>query len=77
MKNQWNYRMFFVFFVFYLLLNKDIYGYIDPGSGSYIIQILIAAMVAVSFTVKIFWRKIKQFFKQIFSKKEKNNSVEH
>jgi dolichol kinase len=37
-------------------------AYIDPGTGSYILQVLIAAFVAVSFTTKVFWKRIKKFF---------------
>jgi hypothetical protein len=47
-----------------------VYSYIDPGTGSYIIQIVIAAFVAVSFMVKIYWLKIKGFVVRLFSKKE-------
>lgn len=47
------------------------YGYIDPGTGSYIFQIIVAAMVAVSFAVKVYWQKIKGFIVRVFAKKEK------
>ena len=53
-----------------LLFPYYAYSYIDPGTGSYIIQIVIAAVVAVSFMVKIYWLKIKGFVGQLFSKKE-------
>jgi hypothetical protein len=43
------------------------YGYIDLGSGSYIIQLLIAGFVGFSLSVRIFWKKIKTRF----SKKKK------
>ena len=36
-------------------------AYIDPGTGSYLIQLLIAGFVAISFTVKIFWKRITKF----------------
>jgi hypothetical protein len=35
------------------------YGYIDLGSGSYIIQLLIAGFVGFSLSIRIFWKKIK------------------
>jgi hypothetical protein len=38
------------------------YGYIDLGSGSYIIQLLIAGFVGFSLSLKIFWKKIKTRF---------------
>jgi len=45
------------------------YGYIDPGTGSYVFQIIIAALVAVSFAVKIYWLKIKGFIAGLFARK--------
>lgn len=37
-------------------------SYIDPGSGSYILQMIIAAVLGVSFFFKNFWLSIKAFF---------------
>ncbi len=56
-----------------LWLYRPVYGYIDPGTGSYIFQIVVAAFVAISFAVKVYWHKIKQFVGRMFSKK-KNDS---
>ncbi len=36
--------------------------YIDPGSGSYILQMIIAAVLGVSFFFKNFWLAVKTFF---------------
>ncbi|MEO6254498.1 MAG: hypothetical protein ABIO79_14390 [Ferruginibacter sp.] len=36
--------------------------YIDPGSGSYILQMIIAAVLGVSFFFKNFWLAVKAFF---------------
>jgi len=47
------------------------YGYIDPGTGSYVFQIIVAALVAVSFAVKIYWLKIKGVIAGLFAKKGK------
>ncbi len=38
------------------------YGYIDLGSGSYIIQLIIAGFVGFSLSIRIFWKKIKTRF---------------
>jgi hypothetical protein len=51
------------------------YGYIDPGTGSYVIQIIIAALVGASLGVKIFWRNIKGFFSKLFSKGSKSQEL--
>ncbi|MHC4214827.1 MAG: hypothetical protein ACYSWP_15805 [Planctomycetota bacterium] len=44
-------------------------AYIDPGTGSLIIQVLLAALIGAGFAVKIFWTKIKSFFSKVFGKK--------
>ena len=49
------------------LLPLSAYSYIDLGSGSYIIQLIIAAFVGITFSLKIYWKKIRA----LFSKKEK------
>ncbi len=36
------------------------YAYIDPGSGSAIIYILISAFVGIGMTFKIYWNRIKE-----------------
>jgi len=44
-------------------------AYIDPGTGSLILQILLAILVGAGFAVKIFWANIKSFFSRLFAKK--------
>jgi hypothetical protein len=36
--------------------------YLDPGSGSFLLQLLIAAILGGAFAVKVYWKKIKAFF---------------
>lgn len=38
------------------------YGYIDPGSGSFLIQAALAGLLGLSFTAKSFWRSLKDRF---------------
>lgn len=40
------------------------YAYIDPGTGSYIFQIIAAALFGGLFALKQFWGKIIGFFKK-------------
>jgi hypothetical protein len=42
-----------------LLLPWPTYAYIDPGTGSIMVQALIAGLLGVIFFFKIFWAKIK------------------
>lgn len=50
------------------LTSESVHAYIDPGTGSLIIQILIASAVGAAFLIKIFWGKVKAFLNNLFSK---------
>ncbi len=39
------------------------HAYLDPGTGSQVFQILIAVFVGAGFTLKVYWRRIKAFFR--------------
>jgi ATP-dependent Zn protease len=43
--------------------------YIDPGSGSYLIQMIIAGILGVAFFFKNIMFAVKHFFQRIFGKK--------
>lgn len=62
--------IFFLFFAF----PKNAYAYLDPGTGSYLFQLLMATILGLSFSIKIFWKNVKNFFSGIFSKKNKNKT---
>jgi len=47
---------------------KCIFAYIDPGTGSYIIQIMIAVFIGISFAIRVYWKKIKAFLSGVFKK---------
>ena len=57
-------------FVLYMFENEAL-AYLDPGTGSMILQVVIAAFVAVGIYIKLFWHKLKN----IFIKKNKNNTL--
>jgi hypothetical protein len=39
-------------------------GYIGAGTGSLIIQVVIAALVGGTFALKLYWKRIKAFLKR-------------
>lgn len=51
------------------------YAYLDPGTGSYILQILIAAFFAGLYALKRYWYQVKSFVSGLFKrdKAEKYN----
>lgn len=51
---------------------KEGRAYIDPGSGSYILQLVIAGLVGGAFLLKSYWANIKTFFANLFSRSKKD-----
>jgi len=49
--------------------------YIDPGSGSYLAQVIIAAVLGVVFYFKSAWIWIKSFF--VKTPKNEENDQQH
>jgi hypothetical protein len=44
--------------------------YLDPGSGSFLLQILIATIAGAGIFLATYWRKVKGFFIRTFGKKQ-------
>jgi len=59
--------------LFYFLFPNRVYAYLDAGSGSYIIQIIIGIVIGGAFGIKIFWRRIYGFFKNPSARKKKGD----
>lgn len=51
-------------------------AYLDPGSGSYLLQLLIAGLLGGFFVVRSSWDKIKSFFRNLFSREEEKPTDE-
>jgi len=54
-------------FLFYTLIMVFVFpkranAYLDPGTGSYIIQVVIALFVTGGFLIKTYWQKLKNIF---------------
>jgi hypothetical protein len=49
-----------------MLLHAPVLGlpllYLDPGSGSFIIQLLLAAALGLGVGIRVYWVKIKSLF---------------
>ena len=56
-----------------MLLPRAAYAYLDPGTGSYILQIAIAAVLGGLFMIKPFFAKIKQVVRKIFFRKHEDD----
>jgi hypothetical protein len=52
------------------------HAYLDPGSGSFLIQLLIAGIVGAGFLIKMYWKKIKGLFTRSDTNKEEDNDAQ-
>ena len=55
------------------LVVTNAYAYLDPGTGSFILQAIIGFLAALSAGFLYYWTKVKNFFLKLF---KKNNNDE-
>ncbi len=51
---------------------QPVLAYIDPGTGSYLVQVLIATILGGLFAFKTYWRKIINLFSDKFFKSKES-----
>jgi hypothetical protein len=44
-------------------MESHILAYLDPGSGSLILQVLAGGVAAVAVSAKVFWRRLLSFLR--------------
>ena len=52
------------------LLIKPAYAYLDAGTGTMILNALVAGIVGAGVTAKIYWEKIRLWFHKLFKTKK-------
>ena len=50
--------------------------YLDAATGSIIIQVLIGFFAGALLLLKIYWNRIRNFLKRLFSRKNRNADLE-
>ena len=64
-------RLLILITVISLVTPEQSHAYLDPGTGSYVLQIVIGVLLGAAFAVKAFWFRIKTFFGSLISRKTK------
>jgi len=49
-----------------LLFPRVAHAYLDPGTGSLIIQIIAGAFLAIAMTFKLWWWRVKRLITKLF-----------
>ena len=62
---------FFICLLGFSLLSNKAYAYLDPGTGSIILQAIIAFFAGAAAFISIYWKKLKSFISNKFSKVKK------
>ncbi len=44
--------------------SQDLASYLDPGSGSFLLQIILASFLGALFVVKSYWKKLSGKFRK-------------
>ncbi|HEY1332123.1 MAG TPA: hypothetical protein VGH10_11735 [Actinomycetota bacterium] len=62
----------FLFFVYFFLVTiPNAHAYLDPGTGSYVFQVVMGALLAAAVAVKVFWVRLWGFV----TRRSKNSST--
>lgn len=40
----------------------DAHAYLDPGTGSFVFQAIVALLVGAAFTLKVYWQRLRDLF---------------
>ncbi len=46
------------------------FGYIDPGTGSYILQLIIGGLLGGLFAIGLFWKRVLAFLRRLFTSRK-------
>jgi len=67
---------FMKLFVFCVLLTTSInaYAYLDPGTGSMLLQVILGGIAALGVALKLFWHKIMVAIGRCGRKTQKNET---
>ena len=69
-------KIFLTFSIYYFTAESNAYAYLDPATGSIVIQYIVAGLVACMAFMKNFWVKFKYFFNKIIKSKSIKNKEE-
>ena len=56
--------------VLVLILTDVAQAYLDPGTGSFLIQFLLAGLFGIIVSIGIFWRSLISWFSRLLGKKK-------
>tara|TARA_Y100000591_G_scaffold281742_1_gene261687 strand:- start:1660 stop:1893 length:234 start_codon:yes stop_codon:yes gene_type:complete len=68
---------FILLFCLYIIINPTIaHAYLDPGTGSIILQAIIGFIAASITAISVYWIKFKSIISRIFLRKKKKENFD-
>jgi hypothetical protein len=67
-----NNKFIFFYLILALMTPSKAYAYLDPGTGSIILQAILGFIAAAITSISIYWTKFKSLLNKIFRKKKDN-----
>lgn len=67
-------KIFFLFLTFLFVAPSRAQAYLDPGTGSYVTQILIGFLAGSAYLLKVYWNQLKSFFSNKKNKKQDDST---
>ena len=68
----WSSTVVFLFVLAVLAVPAPARAYLDPASGSLILQVLLGGIAGAALVLKLFWRKVLGFFGRNPSRKDES-----
>ena len=66
-------KIIFQSFLIYIFSINNVFAYLDPGTGSIILQAIMGAIAAGFSYCVFYWNKVKNFFLRVFKRKKKTD----
>ena len=67
-------KVFLIILIFIVLNPSFAYAYLDPGTGSIILQAIIGVIAASLTAISIYWEKFKSIISKIFMRDKKDEN---
>ncbi|MCR5260526.1 MAG: hypothetical protein K6C94_01685 [Candidatus Gastranaerophilales bacterium] len=67
------FKVLFILFVINLINPQAAFAYLDPNTGSMVLQTIIACVTAIGLTFKMWKNSVISFFKKITGKNDDEN----
>ena len=68
-----NNKFLTIIFIYLLCSISKAHAYLDPGTGSIILQAILGFVAAAAATVSIYWEKFKSIINKVLKRNTKDN----